>query len=201
MEELLDYIIALTNLYGLVHKDKVVEIYNRQHGKKVDPAAVDALLQDPTQELEEEFVGVFGEHFVSQPILEEGAFGEELRKRKGKPFHVPPREELLRYRDDFYFEETPEYEALAGWLGENLFGGDMQPAELLCEEIQTVCQFDFQVLDVLELFNQEKVRFKDQAQLEEAVGLVGKLADNTRLGENNGLTPRELRRLQERRMV
>ncbi len=30
MDQLTKYIVALTNLYGMVHKDKVVEIYNSQ---------------------------------------------------------------------------------------------------------------------------------------------------------------------------
>lgn len=36
MNKITDYIIALTNIYGLVHKDKVVEIYNMQNEDKID---------------------------------------------------------------------------------------------------------------------------------------------------------------------
>ena len=31
---IIDYIISLTHLYGLVHKDKVVEIFNLQNKRK-----------------------------------------------------------------------------------------------------------------------------------------------------------------------
>lgn len=34
MNKLLDYIISLTHLYGLVHKDKLLEIYNLQNEAK-----------------------------------------------------------------------------------------------------------------------------------------------------------------------
>ena len=35
MSKLIDYIISLTNLYGIVYKDKVVEIYNMQNEEEI----------------------------------------------------------------------------------------------------------------------------------------------------------------------
>lgn len=34
-ELIIDYIVALTNIYGIVPKDKVVEIYNMQNDDKI----------------------------------------------------------------------------------------------------------------------------------------------------------------------
>jgi len=42
---LVDYAISLTHLYGLVHKDKVAEIYNMQNEEQVDVAEVSAMLK------------------------------------------------------------------------------------------------------------------------------------------------------------
>ena len=36
MNKLTDYIISLTHLYGLVHKDKVVGIYNMQNEDQIE---------------------------------------------------------------------------------------------------------------------------------------------------------------------
>ena len=36
MNKITDYIISLTHLYGLVHKDKVIEIYNMQNEEKIE---------------------------------------------------------------------------------------------------------------------------------------------------------------------
>lgn len=35
MNQLTQYIIALTNLYGMIHKGKVVEIYNDQNEESI----------------------------------------------------------------------------------------------------------------------------------------------------------------------
>ena len=44
MSQLTQYIIALTNLYGMVHKDKVAEIYNSQNEDQISLADIEALL-------------------------------------------------------------------------------------------------------------------------------------------------------------
>jgi len=39
-------------------------------------------------------------------MLEFDEFDMELEQRKGKPYYVPEKEELLKYRDNLYFEIT-----------------------------------------------------------------------------------------------
>ena len=46
-----EYIIALTNLYGIVSKEKVVEIYNTQNEDKIGMEQVD-ILYESSEELE-----------------------------------------------------------------------------------------------------------------------------------------------------
>ena len=52
MSQLTQYIIALSNLYGMVHTDKVVEIYNSQNDDKIDLADVEEILSEPPKELD-----------------------------------------------------------------------------------------------------------------------------------------------------
>jgi hypothetical protein len=65
MSKLLDYIISLTHLYGLVHKDKVVEIYNLQNEEKIDVAAINALDKNSAEDLSKNFVEINGDYFVT----------------------------------------------------------------------------------------------------------------------------------------
>ena len=191
-----DYIISLTHLYGLVHKDKVVEIYNMQNEEKIEEIDTVKLKADDINiditELDENFVEVFNDYFVHETIMQFDEFDEELIKRKGKPFYIPRQEDLLKYKDDNYFEINKEYENLLDFVTKHLFDGNKSKAEILVEDVQGHCLHDFSPRDIFDLFNVRDVSFKDEDQVNEVLRLVMELANNTRIWENNGHTPNEI---------
>jgi len=63
---------------------------------------------------------------------------------------------------------------------------------MLVEDIQGNCLHDFSPRDIFDLFNVRDVSFKDENQVNEVLGLVMELANNTRIWENNGHTPNEM---------
>lgn len=189
---LTDYAIALTHLYGIVHKDKVLEIYNLQNEVKMDGESIDNIVKEVPEELQDNFVEVYGDYFVAEAILEFRDFDEQLRQGMGKPYYIPAKEELLQYKDDTYFEVTEQYKALKAYLAKNLFAGDDDTADLICEDIQGLCQYGFSANEVFDIFNDKGVNFKSIEQANEVLQLVMDLANNTRLWENNGHTPREI---------
>ena len=187
-----DYIIALTHLYGLVHKDKVLEIYNQQNRKNVDT------LRFRKYVLEDEFVDIYGDYFVHETILEYDDFEYQLKARKGKPFYVPKKEELLKYRDEYYIEETPQYIKLLEFLAHSLLNGDIKKATFVSEDIQGICQYGFSIETIFENINRRDIQFKDMEQVDEFMLLIQELHNNTRLWENNGHTPQVLFDLMDR---
>jgi hypothetical protein len=46
MDLLMDYIQALTNLYGVIHKSKVIEIYNMQNNDKIDDKPINYIIKE-----------------------------------------------------------------------------------------------------------------------------------------------------------
>gem|GEM_PF-5135712 len=46
MHQLKKYVIALTNLYGLVHRDAVIEIYNQKNQGHIETGHIQQLLQN-----------------------------------------------------------------------------------------------------------------------------------------------------------
>ena len=81
MDRLSDYLISLTNLYGLVHKDKVAEIYNLHHEEKVDAGVVDGVLKNLPPVLKENSVRANDDYFVHRRIMEQGSFDQQLVMR------------------------------------------------------------------------------------------------------------------------
>ncbi|MGI6469733.1 MAG: hypothetical protein GXZ09_10570 [Syntrophomonadaceae bacterium] len=192
MYKLVDYIISLTNLYGLVHKDKVLEIFNLQNEEKIDIEALNSIMRNSPADLAKNFVEINGDYFVHDTIIEFDEFDEQLKQRKGKPFYIPPQDELLKYKDDAYFEVSEQYKRLLSYLTENIFDGDELAAEMLCEDIQSICQFGFSIQEIIDEFNIRGVDFKSEKQFNKVIQLIVDLANNTRIWENNGHTPKEI---------
>jgi uncharacterized protein YecA (UPF0149 family) len=189
---IIDYIISLTHLYGLVHKDKVVEIYNLHNKEKIDIEAIKDIINNPPEDLVKNFVEIHGDYFVHETIMEFDQFNEQLKQRQGKPLYIPAPEELFKYKDEDYFEVTKQYQALLSYVTRNIFDGGEFAAQMLCEDVQGICQFDFSVQEVFEVFNARGVEFKSEKQVNEVMRLVMDLANNTRIWENNGHTPNEI---------
>lgn len=196
MNKITDYIISLAHLYGLVHKNKVIEIYNMQNEEKVEEIDTVRLKADDIsidfEELDENFVEIFNDYFVHETIMEFGELDKQLRKRQGKQFYIPEQKELLRYKDDNYFEINKEYKALLNYVTKYLLDGDEEQAEMLVQDIQGYCQQDFSPSAIFDLFNNRNISFKDEKQVSEVLQLVMNLANNTRIWENNGYTPNEI---------
>ncbi|HLR61538.1 MAG TPA: SEC-C metal-binding domain-containing protein [Lentibacillus sp.] len=189
---LIDYIIALTHLYGLVHKGKVVEIYNMQNDENAGAADVDDRAKNNENELEKSFVYLHGDYFVHETIMVFDEFEQELAKRQGKPFYIPGQKELMKYKDDLYFERTKAYNALKKYVQQHFFNGDASKAEELCEDIHGECQFGFSLDEVFRSFEWQGIVFESENQVQKVMELVMDLSNNVRLWENNGFTPDEL---------
>lgn len=191
-ETIIDYIISLTHLYGLVHKDKAAEIFNLQNEEKIDITVLNDIMNDPPEDLDKNFVEINGDYFVHEAIMEFDEFNEQLEHRKGKPFYIPARDELLKYKEDSYFEVTKQYRALLSYVTRHFFDGDELAADMLCEEVQGICQFKFSIQEIFEVFKIRGVDFKSEKQVNEVLKLIMDMANNTGLWENNGHTPDEI---------
>lgn len=187
----IDYIVSLTHLYGLVHKEKVVEIYNLHYQSEIGVEVINNIINNPPEELLKNFVEINGDYFVHETIMEFGDFDVQLKHRKGKPFYIPQQEELLKYKEDCYFEINNEYQDLLKYVT-NLLDGDEAQAEILVEDIQGYCLQNFSPGAIFNLFNEHDVSFKDEKQVNEVMRHVMNLANNTRIWENNGHTPSEI---------
>ena len=192
MLEVENYIIALSNLYGMVQKNKVYEIYNNQNEERIKLSDVDGLLKKPSKKLKSGFVRTQEDYFVHEAIYESDQFDIMLIKKRGKPYYIPKKEELLKYVDDNYFEETKEYKTLFQYVKKNFLKKDPEKVEWLCEEIYGTCQFGGGLKGSIEVFDTYGIIFDGIEQVNEVAELVIDLSNNIRIWENNGHTPSEL---------
>ena len=192
MSQLTKYVIALSHLYGMVHKNKVVEIYNIQNEDQIHQDNIEAILNNPPEELENAFVLTHKDYFVMETIIDNNEFDLMLRKKADKPYYVPAKEELLNYVDESYFEKSKQYNNLLSYLQKNFFKPGDEKAEWLAEDIQGMCQFGVNMQVIFDSFNKMKISFKDINQTNEVMQLIMDLSNNIRIWENNGHTPNEI---------
>src|SRR5690625_197998 len=120
MNLITDYIISLSSLYGLVHKEKVIEIYNMQNEDQITLSQI-ALIRGKEQDmLEGHFVSIDGNYFIYEPIIVFDEFDLYMTRKTGKPYYIPDKSELLKYKDQFYFEKTKEYRVLVDYITREL---------------------------------------------------------------------------------
>lgn len=192
MKRIVNYANALTHLYGIVAFEKVVEIYNMQNKTKWTLEKAIETFQENEEVLEKNFVYPYRGYLVHETVLEENNFEELVQTQQAKPFYIPEQDELLQYTNEYYVEDTKEYEALELYLFRNFFKDDRNKAKMVAEDIQGQCQFYYSLDDSLKLLEERGVTFKQVNQYEEVVQLIVTLRNTTRLRENNGFTPTEL---------
>lgn len=193
-ELVIQYAEACAQLYGVIEISKFLEIYNAQNEPPISSGEFQAILTDShyTKLLQSKRVYVYRNALVHETIEHFGDYDELMPKVSGKPYFVPPKKELLRYSDEFYFEKTIQQKKLTNMLAKDFFGGSTVKVHKEIEELV----FKLQVFDVdfQQVVNEFLGTFemKDMKQINEYVQAIIMIANTTRTWENRGHTPDEL---------
>ena len=184
---ILQYINATVNLYGIVSPQKIVEIYNLQNENKIDDNLFFRLLLISVSR--EQYFELFAGYIVHESLLMENDEMVALIHRQGdKPFYIPEKEQLLKYADDLYIDETPEYEALRKGIREEL-KLSAELTEQLCEDILLDCQMEEKLQSMINQFERRDISFRNTKQADKIIALIINLYNNARIWSNRGHTP------------
>ena len=115
------------------------------------------------------------------PELAEFQTGEyfSLKKsQRGKPFHLPEKNEFLRYADPFYFEKSSEYEAL-----ESVLRGMVASPEKVAEDIYRMMNGGLEPDAAISV---AKKIYKADLSSSEIANAVSALSKKIRRWENRG---------------
>lgn len=190
----LDYIHALTNLYGFFTPDKLLDIFNGQN-------AAEPLSEQELKAYLEQFLSRQQKFEIESGYIMELGLGDEegelellVEQTQGKPHYVPDKNELLKYADDNYFEMTPQLEELKKYILTHLTN-DVEMVDYLIDDIQFTCSMELPLQEVMNEFERRNLQFEDAKQVERMVGLLTEVRNHTRVWSNCGHTPIELRGL------
>lgn len=199
-ELLVQYAIACTNFYGYINNPKFLEIYNKHNEPAVSRDELEAIITEPNivERLKKDDVYVQSEAFVHNELVAQGKnLSEFLQKTKGKPYYVPEKEELLRYIDKAYYEQTSFQEQLMMKVANDFFGGStIMVKGILDGLIGRLHTTENNYQSVTQQFI-KRFKMKDMQQMNEYAYMIMMMANNTRIWENRGHTPSELFELEK----
>lgn len=182
-----EYIVALTNLYGCVSKEKVMEIFNEQTELDVENLdTVDIFV------LEEYYVIDYDEYFVLDDIYRTDYVDELIEIQANQPFYVPNQEELLNYVDGYYFEITKEYEDLAYYIKEQFHYDEDDLSEIMDDLHFFILEIS-DPSELTEFFDEAGLEYDNHLVQDELIHLAYKMYDSTRRYELNGHTINEMK--------
>lgn len=197
------YIFAAINLYGVIKLDDFISVFNNYENEALTKEEAIPLL---------ELLSSIDEVDLSfrQKILANGYFFlEENRDFKeakdlliiqsNKPRYLPSKEEFLKYEDDNYVEPMKPLLDLEKFIIVNKLVEIKKPEDIRYDvlEIHDQIILGNRMSDYMKYIRQRGYEFKDEIQVNLFAGLVMNLHNQTRMYDNNGFTPIELRELYE----
>src|SRR5699024_10889294 len=119
----------------------------------------------------------------------------EMMKKQNKPYFVPPKDELLKYQDEFYIEDSKQYRKLNKFIREKLFPNDYEKAMELAEEAALMLRMENPISEVIGAFDHLGVIFNSEKDVHDFAPILIDLTNNVRIWSNNGHKPSELSRV------
>ncbi|WP_409228231.1 hypothetical protein [Gudongella sp. SC589] len=187
---ILDYCVSLVNLYGIVSLDRIVHTYNLQNEDQISLGDLKDEVEKNEDYLRDNLVIVENNELVAIEIIMLGDYDKEKGYKENKPYYIPERAELLKYRDYTYFERTCSYKELVEFF-EGLYK-DISRAEELANEVRIFIRSADGMKNLGYFFEESKLKLKDIKDAEKLMELIGRLSNNTRMWANNGFTPIEI---------
>jgi hypothetical protein len=184
------YAISLSNLYGVLDIDQYAVVWNRFEAESLTPAMV----MDELEELGKvQYYWWFDDELVISSYFQSGMeVVQFLDKVKQVSYYSPSRNDLLKYFQTPYDDESPAASAMLEFLsGYRLPEGEQ--IEDLMDDISDTCIVGEGMQDVFDLLNEYGLLFTGMEEINRFTELYTQLSDHCRKWELRGHTPSGLK--------
>ncbi len=180
------YAVSLSNLYGVLDIDQYAVVWNRFESETLTPAMV----ADELVELGKvQYYWWFEDELViSSYFQNELEVAEFLDKVKQVSYYAPSRDDLVKYFQTPYDDESPAANAMLEFLsGYRLPDGEQ--IEDLMDDISDTCIVGEGMQDVFDLLNEYGLLFTGMEEITRFTELYAQMSDHCRKWELRGHTP------------
>lgn len=199
MKQVYKYLVAMTNLYGVVSIGQVVDKYNELNDKDISKDVMEENLDQISEDLKEEIITVEGDLFIRGEWLKKGKSAQEIfENQKDLPYYEPERKELLRYSDPFYVEKNSAYKRLKRKIRTYIvldddFGAEITDDIMLDINAQ-LANDSGDYAGIRETFELAGYSLSMSGYEDEVMDLISDYAPHIRKWEYNGFTEAEMKK-------
>ena len=197
------YSFAAINLYGVIKLEDFISVFNHYEKESLSKEEAIPLLEllSSIDEIDFSFKqGILANGYFYLTDSKAISVAKDLHLAQyNKPRYLPSKEEFLKYEDDEYIEPMKSLLDLEKFIIANKLVAIKRPEDIRYDvlEIHDCIIMGGKPSDYMGYINKRGYQFKDDVILNLFVGLTMILHNNTRMYENNGHTPIEIRELYE----
>ena len=186
------YAMATAHLYGIISQDDFVGLFNSQNDRKTN---IDEVFSVLIKYIYIDYGYVFWDEYIVNDDFEDNDYKDvenyiKLANRRQR--YVPDKDNLLKYADWDYFEETYYTKKVHEYINIYL-SDDPDLTDEIMEEINYACLADIKFQAIFDILDEHKIEFKSQQQAERFMPLLVNMYNNSRKWSNGGHTPMEIR--------
>lgn len=191
-----EYATACTNLYEIIHVEKLIEIINKQTQINIEYEDVLYWCSISTQ-YKGTVLYFFKDGYVMDGVYDESEeysrnYEDMLYRQADKPYYIPNKKELLKYVYDDYIDENKYFNDMVLFLQKQL-KYNYERAYEMTSEIQIQIRIDEKPSEIIEFLTDEMgLEYQNERQVTGFFEHMMNMFNNTRISVNRGHTPREL---------
>jgi hypothetical protein len=191
------YAKAAVNLYGIIKRSELAEIFNAQNDERTTAGELYTILLPNV--LKNRWYGFYGDYIVHYAVLRDFDWVPFLEQAQAdKPRYIPKKEKLLEYQWEEYDEGGHWLEVLQ--CMQDVFGyrkGLMDGFD----EIRNYLTHNYDFNKMYALLEEHGLVFPDTEQSKKFLTLIVSAKNNTRIWENKGHTPEEIHRMLQKELL
>lgn len=194
--KLLDsYARAAVNLYGIISREDLVNIFNTQNVDQTSNEEIYILLLPLV--IKDGWYGFYKEYILHYSFFYDFDQADYLLEhQKDKPRYIPKKSDFLEYATEGFVDNDHWWNVRSFML--DAFGYSNGNSECY-EEVRNYLMYGDGISELGPIMDRYNLIFSDEKQLQQFLDLIMHAKNNTRIWENNGYTPSELFEINRKR--
>lgn len=183
------YTKAAVNLYGVISREELVNIFNKQNTDQTDTEEIYILLLPLV--LKGRPYGFYKNYIVHETFFYNFSDVESLIADQGdKPRYIPKQKQFLKYANEYYRDERDMSKLKEVML--KLFGNSLDTINAF-NLLSAYLKFGRGVSELWSVLEDYNLKFEEESHIQELMDSIMEIMNSERIWENKGHSPIEIR--------
>ena len=186
------YLRCAANYYGHITPRAFLSLFNKYNEEKLLKAELMKYWNKLMRQYDRNYV-LYDNAIISSRVKEQ-KIDEIMYYQQGKKFYLPPKDELLKHIDDYYYEKNEYTESVRSFFTKVLKINGFT-SEALLSKLVWLVKTEEGTSACMELLPENGIEWENIKQANQFMELYQELSNNTRKWANCGYSPIEMRKM------